>query len=140
MAGSLSGVCGRMRRSRQFQSLLFQPMPPPSAWTRCSRWARAVTSRNLSPPRRCGRNSTVYWSWQMPGNAIEQALFRATGDVLEKMFFASVIDDCPTGPDRDDSIAVRMAFDGERRGILYLRIGAEAARTLTGDFLGSDTE
>jgi CheY-specific phosphatase CheX len=45
-------------------------------------------------------------------------------------------------PDQDPgaSIAVRMAFDGERRGILTLRISTTAARTLAADFLGVDTE
>src|SRR5581483_2114555 len=42
---------------------------------------------------------------------------------------------------RDDepAIAVRMAFDGERKGVLGLRIAMPAARTLASDFLGIDS-
>jgi CheY-specific phosphatase CheX len=72
----------------------------------------------------------------MPDGLIEQALSRAAGDVLEKMFFAGFEAGPPTDPNGDPSIAVRMAFDGERRGVLALRISTIAARTLAADFLG----
>jgi len=73
-------------------------------------------------------------------NSIEQSLFRAAGDVLEKMFFASFEEDSAAGRNGDPSIAVRMAFDGERRGILTLRISKTAARTLAADFLGVEAD
>jgi hypothetical protein len=76
----------------------------------------------------------------MPETLAEQLLSRATEDVLEKMFFAGCTE-APTGSFHDDpTIAVRMAFDGERRGELALRISSIAARTLAADFLGADTE
>jgi CheY-specific phosphatase CheX len=76
----------------------------------------------------------------MPENLVEQALVRATGDVLEQMFFAGCLGELPADQIGDPAIAVRMAFDGERRGVLALRISTAAARTLASDFLGADTE
>jgi CheY-specific phosphatase CheX len=73
-------------------------------------------------------------------NLIEQALTRATGDVLEQMFFAGCLGELPADQIGDPAIAVRMAFDGERQGVLALRISGTAASTLASDFLGADTE
>ena len=77
----------------------------------------------------------------MPDISIKQAISRATEDVLEKMFFTRLC-----WPNRDEiedagpRITVRLAFDGERRGLLALGISKNSARTLAADFLGTDTE
>jgi hypothetical protein len=76
----------------------------------------------------------------MPENSVEQALSRAAGDVLEKMFFAGFEEGLCFGGNDGPFIAVRMSFDGERQGILTLRISAAAAGTLAADFLGVDPE
>ena len=76
----------------------------------------------------------------MPETLVEQALSRAAGDVLEKMFFAGFLAESAEDRNDDPSIAVRMAFDGERKGVLALRISAGAATTLAADFLGVDGE
>ena len=76
----------------------------------------------------------------MPETVIEQALSRATGDVLEKMFFAELLGESAAPQNSDPAIAVRMPFDGECRGILTLRISMAAARTLAADFLGVDSD
>jgi CheY-specific phosphatase CheX len=74
----------------------------------------------------------------MPENLVEQALSRATGDVLEQMFFAGCLGELPADQIGDPAMAVSMAFDGERQGVLALRISTAAARTLAADFLGVD--
>lgn len=76
----------------------------------------------------------------MPETTVEQALSRAAGDVLEKMFFAGFLEESSEDRNDDASIAVRMAFDGQRKGVLGLRISAGAASTLAADFLGVDGE
>ena len=70
----------------------------------------------------------------------EQAISRATADVLEKMFFTGFADESDASEDRSPRITVRLAFDGERRGSLALAISKNSARTLAADFLGTDTE
>jgi CheY-specific phosphatase CheX len=68
----------------------------------------------------------------------EEALSRATADVLEKMFFTGIADESdaisPAGP----QIVVRVTFDGERRGVLMLGVSRAAAQTLAADFLGAE--
>jgi CheY-specific phosphatase CheX len=76
----------------------------------------------------------------MSETRVEQALSRAAGDVLEKMFFAGVLDESAADLSEDPAVAVSMGFDGERKGVLGLRISTEAARTLAADFLGVDAE
>jgi CheY-specific phosphatase CheX len=76
----------------------------------------------------------------MPETPVEQALQRAAGDVLEKMFFAGYLEDSAQDGVDEPSIAVQMSFDGERKGSLGLRISAGAARTLAADFLGIEAE
>jgi CheY-specific phosphatase CheX len=71
---------------------------------------------------------------------MEQALSRAAGDVLEQMFFAGIVEELSTDQIAEPAIAVRMAFDGERRGVLALRISTGAARTLACDFLGEEAD
>ena len=76
----------------------------------------------------------------MPETVVEQALVRATGEVLEQMFFAGSLGDLPAAQIADPSIAVRVAFEGERQGVLALCISTSAARTLAADFLGTEGE
>jgi CheY-specific phosphatase CheX len=76
----------------------------------------------------------------MPETIVEQALGRAAEDVLEKMFFAGLVGDFEPNENAGPSIAIRMAFEGQRQGVLGLRISTSAARTLAADFLGVETE
>ena len=76
----------------------------------------------------------------MPETAIEQALSRATADVLEQMFFTGVAAESAGFQNIGPRIAVRLAFAGERPGVLALSISSGAARTLAADFLGTDSE
>ena len=85
-------------------------------------------------------NSTGYWSQRMHKAETEQALSRATADVLEKMFFTGVADESAAIPPAGSQIVVRLTFDGERRGVLTLGVSRRAAQTLAADFLGTDNE
>jgi CheY-specific phosphatase CheX len=75
----------------------------------------------------------------MPEISIEAAISRATADVLEKMFFTGFAAESEWIQDSGPRIAVRLAFDGERQGLLTLVISRDSARTLAADFLGTDT-
>jgi CheY-specific phosphatase CheX len=70
--------------------------------------------------------------------SIEEAISRATADVLEKMFFTGFAAESDGIEDDGPRIAVRLAFDGERRGVLALGISKKSARTLAVDFLGTE--
>ncbi len=68
-------------------------------------------------------------------------LSKASADVLEKMFFAEIAAESDGRPDdAGDPIAVKLTFQGERRGTLALAISAGAARSLATDFLGVESE
>jgi CheY-specific phosphatase CheX len=75
----------------------------------------------------------------MPENTPAQALSRAAADVLEKMFFTDVVEEAEVLAGCGQQIAVRLAFEGGRQGVLSLSISAAAARTMTADFLGEET-
>jgi CheY-specific phosphatase CheX len=71
--------------------------------------------------------------------SVQQAISKATADVLEKMFFTGFASETEGLDDGGVRISVRLAFNGERRGQLALGISVKSARTLTADFLGTDT-
>jgi CheY-specific phosphatase CheX len=71
--------------------------------------------------------------------ALEQVLSRATANVLEKMFFTGFVDESAALRDVDARVAVRLAFDGDRRGELMLTVSTSAASVLTADFLGIES-
>ena len=70
--------------------------------------------------------------------AIEHAISQATTDVLGKMFFTGFTSESDAIAKPDPRIAVRVGFDGERRGQLVLHISTSCARTLAADFLGTE--
>jgi len=76
----------------------------------------------------------------VPEVSIEQAISQATADVLEKMFFTGFTAESDAIEDQGPRIAVRLDFDGERRGLLALAISTQCARTLAADFLGTEGE
>ena len=68
-------------------------------------------------------------------------LSKATAEVLEKMFFAEVVQESAGRPhDGADPIGVTLTFQGERRGTLAVAISPSAARQLAADFLGVEAE
>jgi CheY-specific phosphatase CheX len=72
--------------------------------------------------------------------SIEQAISRATADVLEKMFFTGFANESDGSEDAGPRTTVYLVFEGERRGMLGLSISRDSARTLAADFLGTETE
>ena len=75
----------------------------------------------------------------MPEARIEQAISQAAADVLEKMFFTGFAGEAEEAA-AGEQIAVRLPFEGSRRGELMLRISAGAARTMAADFLGLEED
>jgi len=71
---------------------------------------------------------------------MRQALRDSVNEVLEKMFFAQAMGECPDsdppGNSPADEIAVALTFQGEPSGSLLLRLTAAAARQIAADFLG----
>ncbi len=78
----------------------------------------------------------------MAESLIRRALRDSVNEILEKMFFAAVLDESavpepsPSAP--ADEIAVRLTFQGEPPGSLTLRLTRVAARQIAADFLGID--
>ena len=73
--------------------------------------------------------------------AAHRALRDSVEEVLEKMFFAQTMGECPVDPAEGqpaDEIAVSLAFQGEPSGLFWLRLTTVAARQIAADFLGID--
>lgn len=73
----------------------------------------------------------------MPDTAIQAVLEDVAAEVLEKMFFLSTapIAPFPVGP---GAIIVRLAFEGDPPGRLYLHMSGQAALSIAANFLGED--
>jgi CheY-specific phosphatase CheX len=69
---------------------------------------------------------------------IRQALQDAVLDVLEKMFFATPLEEPDESGSPADGIAVELAFEGEPSGTLFLSMSTPAAGRIAADFLGLD--
>lgn len=73
----------------------------------------------------------------MPEPALLPALDTAVKEVLERMFFVETEDAADSRPAAGaDTVAVRLAFEGEPSGWLRLQVAPPLARSLAADFLG----
>jgi len=70
---------------------------------------------------------------------LERAIHASAMEVLETMFFTSVLDEPEPVPD-EASISVSLTFHGTPPGTFQIDIGQSAARSLAADFLGADLE
>jgi CheY-specific phosphatase CheX len=78
----------------------------------------------------------------MPEDFLHRVVHESLVDVLEKMFFISILDETSDSvplPVRDE-MAVRVAFEGEPSGSLIVRLNRFVARSIAGDFLGVEQE
>ena len=78
----------------------------------------------------------------MSDNFLQRVLHESLVDVLEKMFFISILDETPDTvvlPAEED-IAVRLSFEGKPSGSLTVRLNRFAARSIAADFLGTELD
>jgi len=77
----------------------------------------------------------------MTDEFVAESLAAAAGDVLETMFFSSVMGETPvsTTP-AADGIAARLAFSGARAGVFALRLTGGAAQVIAANFLAEETD
>jgi CheY-specific phosphatase CheX len=68
-----------------------------------------------------------------------EVLLEAAQQVLETMFFTSVMGDRDAPPE-SPCVDARVAFHGAPSGVFGIRLSAPAARTITGNFLGAEDE
>jgi CheY-specific phosphatase CheX len=77
----------------------------------------------------------------MSETTVAPIVLRAAQDVLETMFFTTVMDE-PGGAaeagDPADRFAVTVVFSGGRKGRLSLELDGPAARAIAANFLGAD--
>ena len=73
---------------------------------------------------------------------MRDAVRASVEEVLETMFFAETMGECPAVDPAEepppDEIAAGLTFQGEPSGCMLLRITLDAARQITADFLGLD--
>ena len=77
----------------------------------------------------------------MTESFLDRVLRESLVDVLEKMFFVSILDepsDAATPPVPDE-IAVRLSFEGKPSGSLMVQLDRSVARSIAADFLGAET-
>jgi CheY-specific phosphatase CheX len=75
----------------------------------------------------------------MPWNELNPSLGECTQDVLETMFFTSVVGEAEA-ENADERIAARLGFRGNPEGAFGVSVSAPAARTIAAGFLGIDDE
>jgi len=77
----------------------------------------------------------------MAWNELDESLCVSTSEVLETMFFASIIGDAEAGTEQSgDWISARVGFRGNPHGAFGVSVTAAAARTMTAGFLGLEDE
>jgi len=77
----------------------------------------------------------------MPDQEIAESLAAAASDVLETMFFSSVVGEAPvTATPPADAIAARLEFSGARPGAFAVRLTLGAARVIAASFLAEETD
>jgi CheY-specific phosphatase CheX len=75
----------------------------------------------------------------MPESFLRRVLHESLVDVLEKMFFISILDESPdstTLPEED--MAVRLSFEGKPSGSLTVQLNRFVARSIAADFVGAE--
>ena len=77
----------------------------------------------------------------MPDALVAESLAAAASDVLETMFFSSVIGEAPVSATPPaNALAARLQFSGARGGAFGLRLTEEAARVIAANFLAEETD
>jgi len=78
----------------------------------------------------------------MPEDFLHRAMHESLVDVLEKMFFISILDETPDAAPLAvrEEIAVRVGFEGKPSGSLTLLLNRLVARSIAGDFVGVEPE
>jgi len=77
----------------------------------------------------------------MPDAKVGEALSAAAADVLETMFFSTVMGEAPVGLDRPaNAVAARLQFSGARSGVFAVRLTEGAAQVIAASFLAEETE
>ncbi|HTS30338.1 MAG TPA: chemotaxis protein CheX [Bryobacteraceae bacterium] len=74
----------------------------------------------------------------MPELSVTRTLQECVNEVLEKMFFIDCSGEQGGELSPEAGITVRLEFEGDPPGVLFLRVTAEAARDVAGGFLGID--
>jgi len=76
----------------------------------------------------------------MPDMAVAESLAAAAADVLETMFFSTVIGEAPVSATPPaDAVAARLRFSGARSGVFTLRVTEGAAQVIAANFLAEET-
>lgn len=68
-----------------------------------------------------------------------EILFAAARQVLETMFFTTIVGERP-GPPDGPVVAARVSFEGGPSGSFGLKLSAEAARAIAANFLGVEDD
>jgi CheY-specific phosphatase CheX len=68
-----------------------------------------------------------------------EILTAAAQQVLETMFFASILGDRQCPPE-EPAVGARLSFHGSPSGTFGVRLSADAARSMAGNFLGVEDE
>jgi CheY-specific phosphatase CheX len=78
----------------------------------------------------------------VPEDFLQWVVHESLADVLEKMFFISILDETPdTVPlPLQEEMAVRVGFEGKPSGSLTLQLNRVVARSIAGDFLGVEQQ
>jgi CheY-specific phosphatase CheX len=81
------------------------------------------------------------WGYRMPDALVAESLAAAASDVLETMFFSSVIGEAPVSATLSaNALAARLQFSGARGGAFGLRLTEEAARVIAANFLAEEND
>jgi CheY-specific phosphatase CheX len=76
----------------------------------------------------------------MPSSGLEPALFDSAVEVLETMFFTSVLGDASDLPTDTSWVSAELSFRGTRSGRFGVTVAAPAARIIAANFLGRQEE
>jgi CheY-specific phosphatase CheX len=84
----------------------------------------------------------VSWGWRMRELDLVRHLQPAFTEVLETMFFTSVVDTCPGRgvPAGAPAVSSRLTFRGDPSGVFEIGITQDAARSLAASFLGEEEQ
>ena len=75
----------------------------------------------------------------MPETIVANSLAAAAADVLETMFFSSVIGDGPATAELPaEAVAARLGFSGARSGTFAVRLSEGAAQVIAANFLAEE--
>jgi CheY-specific phosphatase CheX len=82
------------------------------------------------------------WGWRMRELDLVRHLQPAFTEVLETMFFTSVLDTCAGAgvPAGAPAVSSRLTFRGDPSGVFEIGITESAARSLASSFLGEDEQ